>query len=57
MSWRLLRPWNSWIPWRLVGDWSEVVVLLFNVSMCVLEAQSLDVVGDVADASVKLLRT
>lgn len=46
----------SWKSWRLPCDWLEVVVLLLNVAMCVLEAQSLDVVGDVADASVELLR-
>lgn len=41
---------NSTLP-------SEVVVLLLDVAVCVLEAQCLDVVGDVGDASVEFLRT
>ncbi len=36
---------------------SEVVVFLLDVSMCVLEAERLDVVGDVSDASVEFLRS
>lgn len=53
----------SGVPDSLSSHWSpvlwlssEVVVLLLDVCVCVLEAERLDVVGDVADAAVKLLR-
>lgn len=36
---------------------SEVVVFLLDVSMCVLEAERLDVVGDVSNAPVEFLRS
>lgn len=36
---------------------SEVVVFLLDVPVCVLEAERLDVVGDVGDASVEFLRS
>lgn len=36
---------------------SQVVVFLLDVSVCVLEAERLDVVGEVSDASVEFLRS
>lgn len=36
---------------------SEVIVLLLDVSVCVLEAECLNVMGDVGDASVEFLRS
>lgn len=36
---------------------SQVVVFLLDVSVCVLEAERLDVVGEVSDAAVEFLRS